>query len=752
MRRPERGSRATCAVLVSVAIAGVLTPAAPASAEPASAAAAWSISPSPNPPAPARGSWAGVTCPSSRSCLAVGQYQDHEFNNRSLVGRWTGSTWSIAPAPFPAGSASDADTNLSDIACASTNLCFAVGYTYDAGVYSTLIERWNGTAWSVVLAANPPGLAAGSLSGVTCRDGTTCFAVGFAYDGTGSSPLVVRWKGTSWSRVTSPNPAGGPGFFEDVSCSGTTCFAVGEFIRDTTHRAQTLVERWNGIVWSVVASPNPPGVNDSSLRSVSCPTRTRCVAVGTTQLDTDPTTQKTLIERWNGTSWSIIASPNVAGAEFIQLTGVSCSVPSDCTAVGSSVAHTNNGTLTSSSLIERWNGTAWSIIAGPNSGGTASSGLAGISCPASTLCIAVGSYTLDGRGLTLIDRWDGTSWSVVANGGVDSRLRRVACTSPTNCFAVGDAVNGSTLKTLIERWNGTSWAIASSPNLAVPTLRLSGVACATATMCMAVGQYVTGTTTKPFVERWNGGAWSLVASPDPGANSSLLAVECPTATTCFAVGQVAHHTLIERWNGTSWSIVTSPNRVGGDNVLSGIACPSTTNCFAVGTNRDGDFSSKTLVERWNGASWSIVASPSPGVEQNRLNDVTCTSATNCFAVGGVETIFDAENRTTLVERWNGTTWSIVHSPNAFEWDELSGIACASATSCTAVGFGGPTYRSGSTVAETWNGTTWSVVATRNRSEAYANQLLGVACPDTLCFAVGSSTTDIGESTLVERNS
>jgi hypothetical protein len=57
------------------------------------------------------------------------------------------------------------------------------------------------------------------------------------------------------------------------------------------------------------------------------------------------------------------------------------------------------------------------------------------------------------------------------------------------------------------------------------------------------------------------------------------------------------------------------------------------------------------------------------------------------------------------------------------------------------------------VAETWNGTTWSVVATPNRSEAYASQLFGVACRSTgLCFAVGSSTTDIGESTLVERNS
>jgi hypothetical protein len=94
----------------------------------------------------------------------------------------------------------------------------------------------------------------------------------------------------------------------------------------------------------------------------------------------------------------------------------------------------------------------------------------------------------------------------------------------------------------------------------------------------------------------------------------------------------------------------------------------------------------------------------------------------------------------------------VSTPNAFAWNELFGIACASATSCTAVGSGGVTYRSKSTVAETWNGASWSVTATPNRSDAYANQLLGVSCRNTLCFAVGSSATDIGESTLVERNS
>ena len=67
----------------------------------------------------------------------------------------------------------------------------------------------------------------------------------------------------------------------------------------------------------------------------------------------------------------------------------------------------------------------------------------------------------------------------------------------------------------------------------------------------------------------------------------------------------------------------------------------------------------TLVEHWNGTSWSIVAAPS-GSSQSQLAQVTCPSATSCYAVGHY---FDGSADKTLVEHWNGTSWSIVTSPN-----------------------------------------------------------------------------------------
>ena len=126
---------------------------------------------------------------------------------------------------------------------------------------------------------------------------------------------------------------------------------------------------------------------------------------------------------------------------------------------------------------------------------------------------------------------------------------------------------------------------------------------------------------------------------------------CTSATNCFAVGYYStgtyypgsyQQTLIEQWNGTSWSIVPSPNiSATQDNSLYGTVrtCILATNCFAVGFNSDDRTGiAQTLIQQWDGETWSLIV-PSPNINlngpptSNRLFSVTCTSATNCFAVG-----------------------------------------------------------------------------------------------------------------------
>ena len=116
-------------------------------------------------------------------------------------------------------------------------------------------------------------------------------------------------------------------------------------------------------------------------------------------------------------------------------------------------------------------------------------------------------------------------------------------------------------------------------------------------------------------------------------------------------------TLIEHWDGTTWSIVPSPN-FSDVNALYQIAAISASDIWAVGTA-----SISALIEHWDGTSWSIVSSPSPGSGVKYLNGVTAISSTNVWAGGAAQTGSNGEVQT-LIEHWDGTSWNVVPSPNS----------------------------------------------------------------------------------------
>ena len=110
----------------------------------------------------------------------------------------------------------------------------------------------------------------------------------------------------------------------------------------------------------------------------------------------------------------------------------------------------------------------------------------------------------------------------------------------------------------------------------------------------------------------------------------------------------------------AWSIVTSPNGGTRANLLPGVSCLSDSDCLAVGYYESHDLVRQTLVESWNGTTWSIVPSPNEGTKNNALNGVSCISPTWCEAVGDYDNGSGATEN--LIESWNGTSWSIVSSP------------------------------------------------------------------------------------------
>ena len=351
------------------------------------------------------------------------------------------------------------------------------------------------------------------------------------------------------------------------------------------------------------------------------------------------------------------------------------------------------------------------------------------------------------------------AWNIICspNAGTQSQLNGVTPISASDVWAVGFSTPSTVKQTLAEHWNGTSWTVIPSPNVGTSANQLNGTAAGAANDVWAVGSSTTPSGVfQTLVEHWNGTSWSVVPSPNVGTlGNSLNAVAVVSATDAWAVGSTsgAGQTLTEHWNGASWSVVPSPNAGNFTNVLTSVAVVSPTDIWGVGyaTSCSGACGQQqTLTEHWNGASWSVVASPNVDPSLNALNAVAVVAGTNVWAVGssGGET----NPGQTLVEHWNGTSWSVVSSPNVgTSTNVLGAVAVVAANDIWAVGFS--TLSFFETLTEHWNGTSWQVVKSLDIG-TQGNILAGVAAiTATNVWAVGiqdTSSTGSSQVPLIEQ--
>jgi hypothetical protein len=290
----------------------------------------WRIRPTPNPRGASASALAGVSCASARSCTAVGQETTGAGASIALAERWNGSRWTIQVVPDPARATG---VLLNEVSCPSPRTCMAVGYFYNAaGTSDALLERWNGARWKIVTA--PKAAKQTQLLGVSCPSARSCTAVGYQNNGNSDlQPLAEAWNGTTWRVERVRLPLGAPGgTLASVSCTSTTkCTATGASFSST---GAPLAESWNGTRWSAEPTVAPlnyqASVTDIALLAVSCSSPLACVGVG----DYTPNNfSATFGEVWSGGRWSLRFTTAPAGTEQSLLTGVSCVKPT-CVAVG----------------------------------------------------------------------------------------------------------------------------------------------------------------------------------------------------------------------------------------------------------------------------------------------------------------------------------------------------------------------------------------------------------------------------------
>ena len=357
--------------------------------------------------------------------------------------------------------------------------------------------------------------------------------------------------------------------------------------------------------------------------------------------------------------WNIVTSPNTDPSQSNLFMATTCANAWSCWAVGG-VIPSLGGNSQPNALIDSWNGSTWSIVSAASPPGTDASLLWSVTCVVATDCWAVGGQEPTGSQgpQILTEHWNGSTWSVVPTPAVDGYLFSVTCSATADCWAVGDSVDGqgNPLNGIIEHWEGSQWSPVAAPSSGQTYDQLSSVTCTTASDCWAVG----------------------AAGPNQIQYNFLPGI-VPTMTGGSA--------LIEHWDGSVWSLMNS-GPPGSGQYLASVTCTGSTNCWTVGSSMDSNGNpSSSLIEHWDGSTWTLTTALDPTTPANILTSVTCLTISECWATGATNSA-SGQNETPIpyIENWNGASWSVQPSPNVMAFGYLGGMSCVRGSGCFAAGF------------------------------------------------------------------
>ena len=306
--------------------------------------------------------WASISCVGPKDCVAVGGYSIQGVSPDGaeiLTSTDGGANWVRRRTP-------PGVVGLSGIDCPSLNRCYATAFVTTSPRLALSGENWTGAVLESDDGAStwrreslPESLV---LDAITCPTKSTCFAVG-ASDSYGHDKIIKTVDGGArWVDQPVPTPVDAEGLY-GVSCpSATRCWAIGNYGALVTTNGG---KRW----WDQPVA--------AQLQAIACPSELHCVVVGT-GYGFGPTNALPLYLTFDGGRvWS---GPRAPGPDLL-LDAMSCPSSSRCVAVGSDLK--GAVVLASSDGGRHWSEQVVSSLA-------ASLGFDTVNCATPRHCIALG--------------------------------------------------------------------------------------------------------------------------------------------------------------------------------------------------------------------------------------------------------------------------------------------------------------------------------------------------------------------------
>ena len=299
--------------------------------------------------------------------------------------------------------------------------------------------------------------------------------------------------------------------------------------------------------------------------------------------------------------------------------------------------------------------------------------------------------------------------------------------------------------------DGSGWTQVPTQNPGLESNRLYAVDGASDDDVWAVGTSGDGT----LIEHWDGTAWTVAPGPSvPNAFTLLSGVSAASAADTWAVGSSQDassgvtSTVIEHWDGKSWTITPSPNPGETISELFGVSARSADDAWAVGSFDDATGTFHNLVLHWNGTAWSATSAPSPGLKDNTLFSAVSLGRDDAWAVGYAADGTQESAKSPVTLHWDGSVWNLVPSPELSA--QLNGVAATPDGQLWAAGYH---EVPATTLIERWDGSAWRVIRSQNHQGGVPNYLVGIALGQRAEFAwaVGSGLSTQGQwRTLTEK--
>lgn len=354
----------------------------------------------------------------------------------------------------------------------------------------------------------------------------------------------------------------------------------------------------------------------------------------------------------------------------------------------------------------------------------------------------------------------GATFAFISPGGpASATLSTVSVGSATDAWAVGVQYENqnTVVATLAEHWNGTSWSVSPTVNPGSGAVSgdglgssnvFDGVAEVSPTNVWAVGY---SNYYSPLIEHFNGASWSQVASGSApnSLDQTFNAVSAVSPSDLWAVGAQfdtnvgGDDGLIEHFDGTRWSVVPNPETVfdsfGTEHVISpftSVAAISATNVWAAGPDAG---TGQAIFEHFDGSSWSLVPSPQTSSHMY-LNALAASGPSDVWAVGRMVGYGRHAPTFQLIEHFNGSSWSIVPGPTAGTGTAGTLYSVTALSSSDVWATGNDSLPSGAVAIQHFDGTRWTVVGVPAGTGFV--QGLGSAATNTL-VGVGRSASGLG---------